>query len=111
MKKIFNIIIITFFLTNHSFAKTFYCKSKEWKQYMVINVNFTLNIVQHPTFRNGEKYIAKISNNEIFFNVDGEHWTIKRKSGNFLRKNFEMDIYQNGKCTIKKPKTKKKSDL
>ena len=109
MKKTFNTIIFMLFFCNYCYAKTFYCNSQEWNQYMVINVDFTSNFVQHPAFRNGEKYKAKISNKEIFFDVDGEHWSIDRKSGIFSRKNFKMEIYQNGKCTTKNPKSLKKS--
>ena len=101
MKKIFNITIIIFFLCNNLFANTFYCNSDEWKESMVINVDFENNFVQHPTFRNGEKYKAEISDEEIFFDIDGEHWIITRKNGKFLRKNFNLEIYQEGSCSKK----------
>ena len=100
MRKIFLIIFLILFFCKNSFAKTYFCNSKEWKENMIINVNFDLGIIQHPTFRNGEVYKARISKNEIFFEADGEHWTIEINSGNFLRKNFALEIYQNGKCCL-----------
>ena len=98
IKKIFLLIFLILFFCKTSFAKTYFCNAKEWKENMIIDIDFDLGIVQHPSFRNGEEFKARISKNEIFFKVDGEHWTIDMNSGNFLRKNFELEIYQKGKC-------------
>ena len=72
------------FFCNYCYKKLLLQLSR-MNQYMVINVDFTSNFVQHPAFRNGEKYKAKISNKEIFFDVDGE-LSIDRKLESFQEK-------------------------
>ena len=112
MKKILSkLIFILFFSANANSAGiiTLYCDSPVWNNYLTLNVNYDLNIVQHPNFKEGKAYKAKISEKTIFFiDIDGEHWTINRTTGVLHRKNFEMDINQKAKCSTKKPKIKQK---
>ena len=101
-------ILVMLFWCGNAYSLTLYCDSDEWNNYLTLDVNYELKIVQHNDFKEGLPFKADISEKTIFFIADGEHWTIDRINGKFIRKNFEVDINQTGKCSTNKPKFKQK---
>ena len=112
MKKLLLTILFTLVLSggaNSAGVTTLYCDSPKWNDYLILNINYDLNIVQHPKFKEGKTFEAKISEKTIFFiDQDGEHWIINRTSGVLHRKNFKIGIDQKAKCSTKKPKIDQK---
>ena len=112
MKKLLGIVVLGLFLSGNAYSAgviTLYCDSPVWNNYITLNVNYDLNIVQHPNFKEGNAFKAKISEKSIFFiDQDGEHWTINRTNGILHRKSFKYDIDQRAKCSTNKPKIKQK---
>ena len=113
MKKLLGIVVLGLLLSSKAYAVTLYCDTKEWSDFRIIKVDYNLDSVQILN-SNGDIFEEtsdeRTSEKAIYFKTSNGRtwWKINRITGEFSRNIPSLDFNQIGKCSIKKPKYKKK---